>query len=55
MKTCSDCALWVPEHQSSTMGGCHCNPVVVRKRRDDWCGQWKGRVGRPPKEKEKEV
>lgn len=51
MKTCSDCTLWVPEHATSTRGICHLNPLVVSTRRHDWCGQHRGKAGRPVKER----
>ena len=51
MKTCNDCTLWVPEHASSTRGGCHCNPLIITTRKDHWCGQHRGKAGRPVKEK----
>ena len=52
MKTCSDCTLWVPEYDRlSKMGICHLNPVIVRTHRDYWCGQHRGKAGRPVKEK----
>jgi len=52
MKTCSDCTLWVPEHGSATRGTCHLYPLVVSKRRYDWCGQHRGKAGRPAKSAE---
>ena len=49
MKTCSDCTMWVPDQGSSKMGICRCNPVIVRTHRTHWCGQHRGKAGRPVK------
>jgi len=46
MKTCSDCALWVPAHSD---GWCHCYPEKLKTGATDWCGQHRGKAGRPAK------
>jgi len=52
MKICSECMLWVPEREGSNRGSCHCNPLIVQTRKTDWCGQFRGKAGRPVKEKD---
>ena len=40
-RVCQECQFWVPKDDENIDGRCHWEPVLVEKRADEWCGQWK--------------